>query len=71
MLDRQLKILYIEDDKPSARLMEQLLLSSGYKFRHAEMGTTVSFREFQKNNAPKNKFVNLRQKGNKYVFGIP
>jgi signal transduction histidine kinase len=32
------KILYIEDDQFSARLMERLLLSRGYQFRHAANG---------------------------------
>ena len=31
-------ILYIEDDKLSARLMERLLVSKGYEFRHAGNG---------------------------------
>jgi signal transduction histidine kinase len=31
-------ILYIEDDKTSARLMERLLVTKGYRFLHAENG---------------------------------
>ena len=34
----QPKILYIEDDDFSARLMERLLLANGYKFCHAATG---------------------------------
>ncbi len=38
MLEVKPKILYVEDDKFSARLMERLLLSNGYEFRHAATG---------------------------------
>ena len=38
MSERKPTVLYIEDDKFSARLMERLLVTRGYEFRHAETG---------------------------------
>jgi signal transduction histidine kinase len=37
-LKSELTILYIEDDQTSARLMERLLVTKGYRFLHAENG---------------------------------